>query len=264
MTFDTEQAQRRDIETALGRVSLGLDTENVSANPYIYVPSSFVGNAWFQQGEKIVKLNLTEDDSLSFVVSALDSLEYKNVTNVIVGFDYEVTNVKVNYPTLVNISFASSDLTSYKSCETILTTQGHIEVDCSLFDFSYDIINNAIIEQGFCIGLNFNGNKSNATVKISNVTFGFKYSNLLQEESNAVANRISMNFDAFVEDEDLVIDFLGTSGTGGHQDSGGGIDYDTAKQLVKSAIYRMDIDLGADLMSNGYLKIDVSLNREDV
>lgn len=260
--LDMEQSQRRDIDLTLtDRITLGVDEENVTHSPYVLPYDNFKGNNWFLQGTKFVKLNLIEKDKISFVTPPLTNLQYKDITNVIVGFDYEISNVTGNYPILDNISFESVGLTSYKSSETILTTQGHIDVSCSLFDFDKDLVNSAISEQGFTIGLNFKGNKSNATVKLSNVKASFEFENKLEDEIIAVSNRISTSFDAYVEDECLVIDFFG-SGQG--SSSSGGIDIDTINRLINTALNNLGIDLSIDLLSNGYAKFEVNLNKENL
>lgn len=263
MALDMERSQRRDIDAALDRITLSLDDENIAKSPYSYNPSAFVGNNWFVQSEKIVKLNLAEQDSIVFIGEALGNLSQKDITNVIVEFDYEISNVSVNYPILSNFSLTCMDMTNYMLVENIITTQGHIEVDCSLFNFSTKVINAAITEQGFKVGINFNGNKSNATVKLLNVAIKFKFTNKLQGEMDAVSNRISGNFDVYVEEEDLVIDFLGADGTGGGGSGGEGVDIDTVKYLIQTAIDNLRVDSNLTLLNNGYVKLDVELEEEE-
>ena len=264
MVMDLEQSQRRDINTILSdKVGLGLDEENVASSPFVVnLCDCWRGNNWFVQSSKIVKLNITENDSIVFEHKPITSMAYKDITKMVIGFDYEITNVSANYPILSNISLTCLDMTNYMLVENILTTQGHIDIDCSLFNFSSNVIDTAISEQGFIIGINFLGNKSNATIKLSNVTVSLAFDNKLQGENDAVANRVSANFDTFVEEEDLVIEFLGTSGSGGSS-SGGGVDIDTVKTMIHNAIGRLDINYNFDLMSNGYLKLDVELDKGD-
>ena len=178
MVLDMDQAQRRDIDITLDdRLTLAIDEENIADNPYIFEPTVFQGNNWFKQGNNIVKLNLTEQDSIVFLSAPLNNLVQKDITNIIVGFDYDISNVIANYPVLSNISLTCMEMTNYMLVENILTTQGHIDVDCSLFNFSSNVVNTSISEQGFKVGLNFNGVKSNATVKLSNVQIQFKHQN---------------------------------------------------------------------------------------
>ena len=258
-----DQSQRRDIDSALDRITLTLDEENITISPYTFNPVRFVGNNWFLQNEKIVKLNLAEQDSIVFVSEALTNLSEKNITNVIVEFDYEISNVKMNYPILSNISLTCMEMTNYMLVENIITTQGHIEVSCSLFNFSNHVVNTAISNQGFKVGINFSGNKSNATIKLSNVAIKFEFTNKLQGEMDAVSNRISGNFDVYVEAEDLVIDFLGADGTGGGGSSSGGVDIDTVQYMIDTAINNLRIDSNLTLMDNGYVKLDIDLNEEE-
>ena len=215
--LNVDQSQRRDIDTTLDdRLTLAIDEENIADNPYIFEPTSFVGNNWFKQGNNIVKLNLAEQDSLIFLSSPLVKLLQKDITNVIVSFDYQVSNVSVNYPILSNISLTCMEMTNYMLVENILTTQGHIDVDCSLFNFSNNVVNTSISEQGFKIGINFNGNKSNATIKLCNVQIQFKYNNKLLQQSDSVINRLEPYVDFYRdEDGDLVLQIGGdASGKG--------------------------------------------------
>ena len=131
MVLEMDQAQRRDIDSALERVSLGIDVENTADNPYVFEPTTFTGNNWFRQGSNIVKLNVTEQDSLVFLSAPLTNLVQKEITNIIVEFDYVISNVGGNYPILSNLSLTCMDMTNYFLVENILTTQGHIGVECS-------------------------------------------------------------------------------------------------------------------------------------
>ena len=264
MVLDMDQAQRRDIDVVSeDRITLALDEENITQSPYTFEPKNFIGNNWFKQGNNIVKLSLAEQDSIVFLSAPLDNLVQKDITNIIVGFDYDISNVSGNYPILSNISLTCMEMTNYFLVENILTTQGHIDIDCSLFNFSSNVVNTSISEQGFKVGLNFVGVKSNATVKLSNVQIKFKFENKLQEEILAVANRISASFDFYVEEDELIVDFLGDGSSGGGS-SGGGADVELVKRMIREAIGRLDIDLEMDLMSNGYLKLKTELNKENV
>ena len=188
--MDMEQSQRRDIDTTLNdRLTLAIDEENESVSPFVADPTNFVGNNWFVQGSNIVKLNIAEQDSIVFTSDALTELLHKDITNIIVCFDYEISNVNVNYPVLSNFSLTCMGMTNYFLVENILTTQGHIEQSCSLFNFSANVVNTSIVEQGFKVGINFTGVKSNATVKLSNVKVKFEFRNKLQDEIDAVINR---------------------------------------------------------------------------
>ena len=192
--MDLEQSQRRDIDTTLSdRITLAIDEENDTESPYEFTPTEFVGNNWLKQSNSFVKLNLAEQDSIIFLSAPLDGLLQKDITNIIVGFDYDVSNVSANYPILSNISLTLMEMTNYFLVENILTTQGHIDVSCSLFNFSSSVVNTAISEQGFKVGINFNGVKSNATVKLCNVTIKFEFQNKLQDEIDAVINRANVD-----------------------------------------------------------------------
>ena len=262
--MDMDRSQRRDIDVVSeDRITLALDEENVTNSPYIFSPVDFIGNNWFLQGTNIVKLNIVEQDSIVFTSGALDNLLQKDITKIIVEFDYVVENVSINYPILSNMSLTCMGMTNYVLVENIITTQGHIAVDCSLFNFSSNVVNTSISEQGFKVGVNFTGNKSNATVKLSNVAIKFEFKNKLQDEMDAVSNRISANFDAYVEEDELVIDFLGANGSGTGGASSGGVDIDTVKYLIQTAINNLRIDSSFSLLDNGFVKLDVELGEDE-
>ena len=252
--LNVDQSQRRDIDTTLDdRLTLAIDEENIADNPYIFEPSVFQGNNWFKQGNNIVKLNLAEQDSLIFLSSPLTKLLQKDITNVIVSFDYQVSNVSVNYPILSNISLTCMEMTNYMLVENILTTQGHIDVDCSLFNFSSNVVNTSISEQGFKVGINFNGNKSNATIKLSNVQIQFKYNNKLLQQSDSVINRLEPYVDFYRdEDGDLVLQIGGDASGKGMDHSGGDVDTYTKTEIDNKLATKVNVEIGKGLSSNDY------------
>ena len=251
--LNVDQSQRRDIDTTLDdRLTLAIDEENIADNPYIFEPTVFQGNNWFKQGSNIVKLNLAEQDSLIFLSSPLVKLAQKDITNVIVSFDYQVSNVSVNYPILSNISLTCMEMTNYMLVENILTTQGHIDVDCSLFNFSSNVVNTSISEQGFKVGINFNGNKSNATIKLSNVQIQFKYNNKLLQQSDSVINRLEPYVDFWREDDDLVLQIGGDASGRGIDHSGGDIDTYSKAEIDAKLDLKVNTETGKGLSSNDY------------
>ena len=251
--LNVDQSQRRDIDTTLDdRLTLAIDEENIADNPYIFEPTSFVGNNWFKQGSNIVKLNLVEQDSIVFVSAPLVKLLQKDITNVIVSFDYNISNVSVNYPILSNISLTCMDMTNYMLVENILTTQGHIDVDCSLFNFSSNVVNTTISEQGFKVGINFNGNKSNATIKLSNVQIQFKYQNKLATQEDSVVNRLEPHIDFWREDDDLVLQIGGDASGKGIDHSSGDIDTYSKAQIDAKLDLKVNAETGKGLSSNDY------------
>ena len=251
--LNVDQSQRRDIDTTLDdRLTLVIDEENIADNPYIFEPTSFVGNNWFKQGSNIVKLNLVEQDSIVFVSAPLVKLLQKDITNVIVSFDYNISNVSVNYPILSNISLTCMDMTNYMLVENILTTQGHIDVDCSLFNFSSNVVNTTISEQGFKVGINFNGNKSNATIKLSNVQIQFKYQNKLATQEDSVVNRLEPHIDFWREDDDLVLQIGGDASGKGIDRGGGDIDTYTKAEIDAKLDLKVNAETGKGLSSEDY------------
>ena len=254
MVLDMDQAQRRDIDITLDdRLTLAIDEENIADNPYIFEPTVFQGNNWFKQGNNIVKLNLTEQDSIVFLSAPLNNLVQKDITNIIVGFDYDISNVIANYPVLSNISLTCMEMTNYMLVENILTTQGHIDVDCSLFNFSSNVVNTSISEQGFKVGLNFNGVKSNATVKLSNVQIQFKHQNKLLQQSDSVINRLEPYVDFYRdEDGDLVLQIGGDASGKGMDHSGGDIDTYSKTEIDDKLATKVNVEVGKGLSSNDY------------
>lgn len=252
--LNVDQSQRRDIDTTLDdRLTLVIDEENIADNPYIFEPTSFVGNNWFKQGSNIVKLNLVEQDSIVFVSAPLVKLLQKDITNVIVSFDYNISNVSVNYPILSNISLTCMEMTNYMLVENILTTQGHIDVDCSLFNFSSNVVNTTISEQGFKVGINFNGNKSNATIKLSNVQIQFKYQNKLATQEDSVVNRLEPHIDFYRdEDGDLVLQIGGDASGKGIDHSSGDIDTYSKTEIDNKLATKVNVEIGKGLSSNDY------------
>ena len=251
--LNVDQSQRRDIDTTLDdRLTLAIDEENIADNPYIFEPTSFVGNNWFKQGSNIVKLNLVEQDSIVFVSAPLVKLLQKDITNVIVSFDYNISNVSVNYPILSNISLTCMEMTNYMLVENILTTQGHIDVDCSLFNFSSNVVNTSISEQGFKVGINLVGNKSNATIKLSNVQIQFKYQNKLATQEDSVVNRLEPHIDFWREDDDLVLQIGGDASGKGIDHSSGDIDTYSKTEIDNKLATKVNVEIGKGLSSNDY------------
>ena len=251
--LNVDQSQRRDIDITLDdRLTLAIDEENLADNPYVFEPVTFQGNNWFKQGNNIVKLNLAEQDSIIFLSAPLIKLGQKDITNIIVSFDYNITNVSVNYPILSNISLTCMEMTNYMLVENILTTQGHIDVDCSLFNFSSNVVNTTISEQGFKVGINWNGNKSNATVKLSNVQIQFKYNDKLLQQSDSVINRIEPHIDFWREDDDLVLQIGGDASGKGMDHSGGDVDTYTKAEIDAKLDLKVNTETGKGLSSNDY------------
>ena len=144
------------------------------------------------------------------------------------------------------------EMTNYMLVENILTTQGHIDVDCSLFNFSSNVVNTSISEQGFKVGINFNGNKSNATIKLSNVQIQFKYNNKLLQQSDSVINRLEPYVDFWREDDDLVLQIGGDASGRGIDHSGGDIDTYSKAEIDAKLDLKVNTETGKGLSSNDY------------
>ena len=256
MAMDMDQVQRRDIDTALERITLGIDEENITQSPYQYLVTSFVGNNWvMDEIGGFVKYSLAEEDSISFPVDAITSLAYKDITNVTVSFDYEVSTKCV----LRNVGFSFAEQTQYKVVETVLNGQGHIDVECSLFGFESDLLNTAISEQGFSIVLNFDGVKSNALVVLRNVTFDLSFSNDLMSESDAVVNRVNFQTDFYLDDDEIILQIGDGSGKGRRSDdpTPTGDTYTKAEIDSKLAL-KVDTITGKGLSTNDFTTTEKS------
>ena len=59
-----------------------------------------------------------------------------------------------------------------------------------------------------------------------------------------------------------MIDFLGADGSGsGHSSSGDAVDRETVQYMIDTAINNLLVDTNVTLLSNGYARLDVDLNR---
>lgn len=256
MSMDLEQSQRRDINTTLNdRITLDIDGEVISSSPFVVDLEEYTGNNWFNQSNKIVKLNLTERDSIVFNNEPIPTMAFKDIKSMIVCFDYEITNVSANYPLLSNISLTCLGMTNYMLVESILTISGHIEVDCSLFNFSSATINTAISEQGFDIGINWNGNKSNATVKLHNVKVKLEFDNQMGIQEDAIVNRLIPHIDLYKEGTNLVLELGDIEGQGGGSHSGSSDTY-TKDEINLMLASKVDVVDGKGLSSNDYTLLE--------
>lgn len=257
--MDLDRRQRNDIDVVTdNRLTLNIDTLVTNLSSYEIAPERHEGYNWIVIDGKYTKYNIVEDDSLAFIFDPIPELSEKDINKVTVSFDYDANSM-----TLDSVSLSYADLVGHENVDYVLNDTGHVDIDCNIFGLSKEVLNNIITEQGFTIGLNIKGKRLNDSLQIWNVEVKFEYDNKLQDEMNAVANRISANFDTYVEEEDLVIEFLGTEGSGGGSPSGGGTDIETVNRLIKSAIDRISIIFSAELLDNGYMKISTELDKGD-
>lgn len=216
--MDIDRKQRTDIDTVTNdRMTLAIDDGNLIESPYSHDEiKEYEGNNWVVINNEYVKYNLVEDDKIIFRYDPIINLSQKNITKVIVSFDYELDN-NLSYPLLATISLIH-DTINYKPTNLSLNSQGHVDIDCSLFDVDNLVLNTIISEQGFGIGLNFNGNKSNTTIKLKNINLKFEFEDKLLDESDVVVNRLLPQVDFFVDEDtdNLVLRIGDESGGGSH------------------------------------------------
>lgn len=231
--MDIERLQRRDIDAVTDdRLTLSIDGLNDISSPYSHSTiEDMVGNNWIRGSNIYTKYNITEDDRITFLYAALTDLSQKDITKVTVSFDYVVENYNM-LPILDNVSIIHDSI-NYKNADLPMNASGHIDVDCQLFGLDNEVLNNIISAKGFGIGLTFNGNNSNATLKLSNIILTFSFSNKLQEEIDAVRNRIDPALDR--KQDKLVsgtniktINDMSLLGTGNIAIGGGGSGVDIA------------------------------------
>lgn len=193
--MDIERLQRRDIDNVTDdRLTLSIDELKDVSSPYVHSEIKGIGgNNWIIEDDEYVKYNLIENDKLILEYGAITDLSQKDISKITVSFDYEVTNYGM-LPLLGNVSIIHDSI-EYKNADLPLNASGHIDMDCQLFGIDNEVLNTIISSKGFSIGLTFNGNKSNATLRLSNVNLGVSFSNKLQEEMDAVRNRLYNDFD---------------------------------------------------------------------
>lgn len=256
--------QRQDIDEIYNdRLTLAIDEENIAESPYSYTFVKGTGNNWIQSENGFVKFNVSEDEQLVLQSSALTNLSQKNITDITVSFDYTCNNFSSSYPILNNVALVSEDNQYSVLSETALNSQGHIDVTCQKFGLDSQVLNTAITDKAFGIELNIVGNKSNVILNIVNAKLVVSFTDKLGSEIDAVANRLVPSFDFFRIDDELIIDIGDGTGGGSHH-SGSDIDYEEVERMIKQALNRLGVDLGLDLLDNGYLKISAEINNGDV
>lgn len=199
--MDIDRLQRKDIDDAANdRITLAIDAISTMESPYILDDvDGYKGSNWLLAGEKYVKYNIAEEDSLVFLYSPVRDLSEKNIICITVSFDY-LLDEYVAPIVLDNISLIH-DSVDFTITGLELNGEGHMDVNCSLFGIDNHVLNGIISGEGFGIGLNFKGNNSNASVSIGNVKLVFEYDDDLQDEINAVANRFIAGLSASRNDD---------------------------------------------------------------
>ena len=201
LIMDIDRLQRKDIDDAANdRITLAIDAISTMESPYILDDvDGYKGSNWLLAGEKYVKYNIAEEDSLVFLYGPVRDLSEKNIICITVSFDY-LLDEYVAPIVLDNISLIH-DSVDFTITGLELNGEGHMDVNCSLFGIDNHVLNGIISGEGFGIGLNFKGNNSNASVSIGNVKLVFEYDDDLQDEINAVANRFIAGLSASRNDD---------------------------------------------------------------
>ena len=245
--MDLERRQRSDIDTVTdNRLTQDLDSLPLNWEDYSITPKKHEGNNWLVIDNEYVKYSIAENDTLAFVFNPVTDLSQKDITEMTVSFDYDVSKAIV----LDNISLSHDDMSEHENVNIEINGTGHVDALCNTFGLSSDVLNSIISGQAFNIGLNLVGDKSNASVRLSNVEVGFKFNNKLLDESNSVVNRLVPQVDFYREGSKLILQI--GDGTGkGHVD-GQYVDTYTKEEIDAKLLGKVDAVIGKGLSTNDY------------
>lgn len=245
--MDLDRRQRNDIDiVSEDHLTLSLDALNIVNSPYVIDLEDYIGNNWLIVSERYTKYNVAEEDMLGFMVDKIPDLAQKNITEMILGFDYAAADNMI----ISNVSFSHDDMAELELVNYAIKGTGHIDISCDVFGLDEEVLNNIIVNQGFIIGINFNGDNSNASLKIWNVKLSFKFTNKLLGESNSVVNRLVPQVDFWRDGDDLYLQIGDGSGKG-HVDEQY-IDTYTKEEIDNKLLEKVDTQIGKGLSSNDY------------
>lgn len=247
--MDIDRLQRTDIDKVTDdRITLALDSFNTVRSPYVHETfDDYKCNNWVLIEDEFVKYNLAEDDYLTLVYDPISNLSEKDIKKIIVSFDYELEDYD-SLPILDNVSLMHDSI-DYLSTNLELNDEMHMDIDCLLFGIDNEVLNNIISERGFGIGLNFNGNKSNATLKLSNIHLSFEFANKLSDETDAVVNRLIPEVDFWREGSKLYLQVGGVDKSKEHESR---IDSYTKDEVDELLLGKVNIEFGKGLSANDY------------
>lgn len=253
--MDIDRKQRTDIDKVQDdRISLAIDELTLQQSSYSYPLTNFSGTNWLNENGTFVKYNIVEEDNIKFIVEPITQLAQKDILNIKLSLDYEIDegNIIIN-----NVFLIHNDLMDYKIVKNEIKGIGHIDIECQIFDINPKLLNTVITEQGFDIGIGINGNKSNSTVKFSNVRLVFEFDNKLSDETDAVVNRLIPEIDFWREGNKLYLQVGDVSESHGSH-GGGGTDIDTyTKDEIDNLLNRkVNAEIGKTLSSNDYTSIE--------
>ena len=245
--MDLERRERNDIDTVTdNRLTQDLDSLPLNWEDYSITPKKHEGNNWLVIDNEYVKYSIAENDTLAFVFNPVTDLSQKDITEMTVSFDYDVSKAIV----LDNISLSHDDMSEHENVNIEINGTGHVDAPCNTFGLSSDVLNAIISGQAFNIGLNLVGDKSNASVKLSNVEVGFKFNNKLLDESNSVVNRLVPQVDFYKEGSELILQIGDGTGKGhvGEQY----VDTYTKEEIDAKLLGKVDAVVGKGLSTNDY------------
>ncbi|WP_304094738.1 hypothetical protein [Methanobrevibacter ruminantium] len=247
--MDIDRLQRTDIDKVTDdRITLALDSFNTVRSPYVHETfDDYKCNNWVLIEDEFVKYNLAEDDYLTLVYDPISNLSEKDIKKIIVSFDYELEDYD-SLPILDNVSLLHDSI-DYLSTNLELNDEMHMDIDCLLFGIDNEVLNNIISERGFGIGLNFNGNKSNATLKLSKIHLSFEFANKLSDETDAVVNRLIPEVDFWREGSKLYLQVGGVDKSKEHESR---IDSYTKEEVDELLLGKVNIEFGKGLSANDY------------
>ena len=200
--MDIDQSQRRDIDNIQNdKISLTIDDYNTLSSPLYFNLLDYVvdGYNWVVNNNRFIKYNLVENDKLVFHIDKVDELLEKNIINIKIEFD--IVNGNNNF-IFNGINLIHDDVIKSKFFNVFMN-RSHFSFNCKLFD--YDNLDFIINGKGFNVELLFNGNKSNSALVLENINIVFEFTDKLQNEKDAIYNRIENDI---VSIENDIVDLI--------------------------------------------------------
>lgn len=182
--MNIDQVQRRDIdELGVNTISLAIDElSSVNESFISLLTSNLSANNWYSDDGSLAKDMVTNDDKLVFSLEPQTDWKYKDIVEIkLVGNIYSSDLISLE-SIGINQYFTSLDFPINQSTD--------VDVSLDISSISQEDLNSLIVDKGFDIVLNFNGNKTNASVSIIELQAVFVFDDKLQGEKEAIMNRI--------------------------------------------------------------------------
>lgn len=182
--MNIDQVQRRDIdELGVNTISLAIDElSSVNESFISLLTSNLSANNWYSDDGSLAKDMVTNDDKLVFSLEPQTDWKYKDIVGIkLVGNIYSSDLISLE-SIGINQYFTSLDFPINQSTD--------VDVSLDISSISQEDLNSLIVDKGFDIVLNFNGNKTNASVSIIELQAVFVFDDKLQGEKEAILNRI--------------------------------------------------------------------------